>query len=218
MKSETAWLGALLWSCRMKTENRYERDFWARDQLLVGIDEAGRGPLAGPLVVAGVVFPAGYDSGEINDSKKLTAKKRQELYEIIIRDALFYQIEIVEPEEIDRLNILEADRQAMSRIALEAPCQIVLTDAVDLHLDKMVIALVKGDSLSCSIAAGSILAKVTRDNIMKEFDSKYPEYGFASHKGYPTRQHLEALEKYGVLPIHRKSYRPVLEALQTKLF
>ncbi|MBQ3375569.1 MAG: ribonuclease HII [Erysipelotrichaceae bacterium] len=202
----------------MKTTNEYENRAWAKGLTVVGIDEAGRGPLAGPLVVAGVVFPVGYDSGEINDSKQLTEKKREELYDIIIRDALFYQIEIVEPEEIDRINILEADRQAMSRIALAAPTDIVLTDAVDLYIDKDITSLIKGDTLSCSIAAGSILAKVTRDRIMIEYDKQYPEYGFARHKGYGTKRHMEALRKYGATPIHRKSFRPVLDTLQATLF
>ena len=202
----------------MKTANEYENRAWAKGLTVVGIDEAGRGPLAGPLVVAGVVFPIGYDSGEINDSKQLTEKKREQLYDIIIRDALFYQIEIVEPEEIDRINILEADRQAMSRIALAAPTDIVLTDAVDLYIDKDITSLIKGDTLSCSIAAGSILAKVTRDRIMVEYDKLYPEYGFAKHKGYGTKRHMEALRKYGATPIHRKSFRPVLDTLQATLF
>ncbi|MBQ1304080.1 MAG: ribonuclease HII [Erysipelotrichaceae bacterium] len=202
----------------MKTENRYENEYWSQGKLVVGLDEAGRGPLAGPLVVAGVVFPEGYDSGDINDSKQLTEKKREALYDIIIRDALFYEIRIVEPEEIDRLNILEADRKAMTEIALKAPVDIVLTDAVDLYIDKKVISLIKGDTLSCNIAAASILAKVTRDRIMYEYDRIYPEYGFARHKGYGTKAHLEALEKYGVTPIHRRSYRPVFEAMQDRLF
>lgn len=202
----------------MKTENRYENEYWSKGKLVVGLDEAGRGPLAGPLVVAGVVFPEGYDSGDINDSKQLTEKKREALYDIIIRDALFYEIKIVEPEEIDRLNILEADRKAMTEIALKAPVDIVLTDAVDLYIDKKVISLIKGDTLSCNIAAASILAKVTRDRIMYEYDRIYPEYGFARHKGYGTKAHLEALEKYGVTPIHRRSYRPVFEAMQDRLF
>ena len=202
----------------MKTLNEYENSYWQDGRLLVGIDEAGRGPLAGPLVVAGVVFPKGYDSGDIFDSKQLTEKKREQLYDVIIRDALFYDIEIVEPARIDEINILEADREAMTAIALKAPCDVVLTDAMDLHIDKEVISLIKGDTLSCSIAAGSILAKVTRDRIMYEYDRLYPEYGFARHKGYPTKAHLEALEKYGVLPIHRRSYRPVQEALQPRLF
>ena len=202
----------------MKTENKYENEYWSQGKLVVGLDEAGRGPLAGPLVVAGVVFPEGYDSGDINDSKQLTEKKREALYDIIIRDALFYEIKIVEPEEIDRLNILEADRKAMTEIALKAPVDIVLTDALDLYIDKKVISLIKGDTLSCNIAAASILAKVTRDRIMYEYDRIYPEYGFARHKGYGTKAHLEALEKYGVTPIHRRSYRPVFEAMQDRLF
>ena len=202
----------------MKTENKYENEYWSQGKLVAGLDEAGRGPLAGPLVVAGVVFPEEYDSGDINDSKQLTENKREALYDIIIRDALFYEIKIVEPEEIDRLNILEADRKAMTEIALKAPVDIVLTDAVDLYIDKKVISLIKGDTLSCNIAAASILAKVTRDRIMYEYDRIYPEYGFARHKGYGTKAHLEALEKYGVTPIHRRSYRPVFEAMQDRLF
>jgi len=202
----------------MKTPNTYENEAWMNNRLLVGIDEAGRGPLAGPMVVAGVVFPIGYDSGEINDSKQLTEKKREALYDIIIKDALFYDIVIVEPEEIDRLNILEADRKAMSEIALKAPVDLVLTDAMDLYIDKNVVSLIKGDTISCSIAAASILAKVTRDRIMYEYDKIYPQYGFAKHKGYGTKAHLQALEEFGVTPIHRKSYRPVFEAMQEKLF
>lgn len=202
----------------MKTANEYEKLAWEKGLTVVGIDEAGRGPLAGPLVVAGVVFPVGYDSGEINDSKQLTEKKRERLYDIIIKDALFYQIEIVEPEEIDRINILEADRAAMTRIALAAPTDIVLTDAVDLYIKKNVTSLIKGDTLSCSIAAGSILAKVTRDRLMYEYDKLYPEYGFARHKGYGTKAHMEALRKYGACPIHRRSFRPVLDTLQGTLF
>ncbi len=202
----------------MKTANEYEKLAWEKGLTVVGIDEAGRGPLAGPLVVAGVVFPVGYDSGEINDSKQLTEKKRERLYDIIIKDALFYQIEIVEPEEIDRINILEADRAAMARIALAAPTDIVLTDAVDLYIKKNVTSLIKGDTLSCSIAAGSILAKVTRDRLMYEYDKLYPEYGFAKHKGYGTKAHMEALRKYGACPIHRRSFRPVLDTLQGTLF
>lgn len=202
----------------MKTANEYEKLAWEKGLTVVGIDEAGRGPLAGPLVVAGVVFPTGYDSGEINDSKQLSEKKREQLYDLIIRDALFYQIEIVEPEEIDRINILEADRAAMSRIAMAAPTDIVLTDAVELYIKKSVTSLIKGDTLSCSIAAGSILAKVTRDRLMYQYDKLYPEYGFARHKGYGTKAHMEALRKYGACPIHRRSFRPVLDTLQGTLF
>ncbi|MCR5067843.1 MAG: ribonuclease HII [Erysipelotrichaceae bacterium] len=202
----------------MQTSNEFEKQFWPEGKLVVGIDEAGRGPLAGPLVVAGVVFPRDYESQAIYDSKKLTEKKREELFPQIIRDAVFYDIEIVDVETIDRLNILEATRQAMSTIAMKAPVEVVLTDAMKLYIDKKVIDIVKGDQKSVSIAAGSILAKVTRDHIMYRLDELYPEYGFAKHKGYPTKEHLEALEKYGVLDIHRHSYKPVIDVMQGKLF
>lgn len=202
----------------MQTPNEFENRYWAADQLVVGIDEAGRGPLAGPLVVAGVVFPAGYHSEEIYDSKKLTERKREELFLKIVEDALFYDIEIVDVETIDRLNILEATRQAMSTIALMAPAPVVLTDAMKLYIDKPVIDIIKGDQKSVSIAAGSILAKVTRDHIMYRLDELYPQYNFRSNKGYPTKDHLKALEEFGVLEIHRRSYKPVMEALQGKLF
>jgi len=202
----------------MKPSNEFEHKYWSEGKTLLGIDEAGRGPLAGPMVVAGVVFPIGYESGDINDSKQLTEKKREELYDVVIRDALWYDIKIVEPAVIDELNPLAADRKAMTEIALAAPTDIILTDAVDLYIDKEVTAIIKGDAKSCSIAAASILAKVTRDRIMVEYDKQYPEYGFAKHKGYGTKDHLEALRKYGVTPIHRKSYKPVFDCLQETLF
>ena len=202
----------------MHTSDEFEKEIWHQGLLAVGIDEAGRGPLAGPLAVGGVVFPADYDGGDIYDSKKLTEKKREELYDKIVSEALWYKIVLVEPAEIDRLNILEATRKAMSEIALAAPAEIVLTDAMKLYIDKPVHDIIKGDQKSVSIAAGSILAKVTRDHIMYELDGKYPQYNFRSNKGYPTKDHLEALEKYGVTAIHRRSYRPVREALQGKLF
>lgn len=203
----------------MKTANTYENIYWPEGTLVVGIDEAGRGPLAGPLVVAGVVFPAGYDSGDIYDSKKLTEKKREELFEKIKKDAVFYSIKIVDEKTIDKLNILEATRAAMTEIANEAPVNVVLTDAMKLFkTDKKVIDIVKGDQISCNIAAGSILAKVTRDRIMDDLDKKYPEYNFKKNKGYPTAQHLQALKEFGVTDIHRRSYRPVIDALQQSLF
>lgn len=203
----------------MKTDNAYENLFWQEGKLLIGIDEAGRGPLAGPLVVAGVIFPKDYDSKEIYDSKKLTEKKREELFERIIKDALYYDIRIVSPRTIDKYNIYGATQRTMQIIAQEAPVDVVLTDAMKLPGSlKEVIDIVKGDQKSCSIAAGSILAKVTRDRIMYELDKLYPEYNFKKNKGYPTKEHLEALEKFGVLEIHRRSYRPVMDALQQSLF
>ncbi len=202
----------------MKTINDFEKYYWSLDRLVIGIDEAGRGPLAGPLVVAGVVFPKDYISEEIYDSKQLTEKKREQLYEVIIRDALYYDVVIVEVETIEKLNILEATRWGMSEIAKKANVDIVLTDALKLDIDKEVVDIVKGDQKSISIAAASILAKVTRDRIMCQMDEKYPEYNFKSNKGYPTKQHFEALEKYGITEIHRKNYKPVIKAMQSKLF
>jgi len=203
----------------MKTKNEYELKYWKMDKLVVGIDEAGRGPLAGPVVVAGVIFNKGYDTGEINDSKQLSEKKREELFTKIKENAYWYDIEVIDSKTIDEMNILEATRMGFERIASKAPCEIVLTDAMKLrHTDKEVIDLIKGDTLSGSIAAGSILAKVSRDHIMYEYDKQYPKYGFKDHKGYGTKKHLEALEKYGPLEIHRRSFRPVIEASQEKLF
>ena len=202
----------------MKTENEYENKYWAENKLVIGIDEAGRGPLAGPLVVAGVVFPIGYDTKDIYDSKKLSVKKRDELYDLILEDALYYNIQIVDEKTIDELNILQATRMAMTKIALDAKVEVVLTDAMKLYIDKNVIDLIKGDQKSGSIAAGSILAKVTRDRIMNQLDEIYPEYGFKKNKGYPTASHLAALQKYGPTNIHRYSYKPVFEASQLSLF
>ena len=190
--------------------NDYEHQYWPQGKLIIGIDEAGRGPLAGPLSVAGVVFPAGYENPEIYDSKAVSEKKRDLLYDVIQEEALWFEIIEVSPEEIDRLNILEADRKAMKQIAEDAPAEIILTDAMKFNVEgKTTIDLIKGDQKSISIAAGSILAKVTRDRLMVQYDKEYPEYGFAQHKGYPTKMHLEAIKKYGITPIHRRSYAPV---------
>ncbi len=196
--------------------NDYEHQFWKENKLVLGIDEAGRGPLAGPLSVAGVIFPVGYENPEIYDSKACSEKKRDRLYEVIKEEALWFEIIEVSEKDIDHYNILEADRRAMLTIAKEAPCDVVLTDAMKLPIEKQVIDLVKGDQKSVSIAAGSILAKVTRDRIMEKYDAMYPVYGFAKNKGYPTKQHLEAIEKYGITPIHRRSFGPV-RAVQQKL-
>jgi len=201
----------------MNNLTEYEQAFWNSNRLVVGIDEAGRGPLAGPLVVAGVVFPVGYFHEEINDSKKLTEKKREALYQTICEDALYYEIEVITPKEIDRLNIYGATKITMAAIAMNLPADAVLTDAMPLEIEKEVISLIKGDAKSISIAAASILAKVTRDHIMLEYDKQYPEYGFKKHKGYPTKEHINALEKYGPTEIHRFSYAPVRKANTLKL-
>lgn len=197
--------------------NDYEHAYWQQGKLIIGIDEAGRGPLAGPLSVAGVVFPEGYENPAIYDSKAVSEKNRDLLYEVIKEDALWFEIIEVSPEEIDRLNILEADRKAMKQIAEDAPAEIILTDAMKFQVEgKTTIDLIKGDQKSISIAAGSILAKVTRDRLMIQYDKEYPQYGFAKHKGYPTKMHLEAIRQYGITPIHRRSYAPV-RAVQEKL-
>ena len=203
----------------MKTSNQYENLYWDKNQYVIGIDEAGRGPLAGPVVVAGVIFPIGYDSKEIYDSKKLRLKKREELYKVILEDALYYNIQIVDEKEIDKYNIYQATKMANERIVLDSKCQVVLTDAMKLQLENYTVyPIIKGDQKSCSIAAGSILAKVTRDHIMDEYDAIYPQYGFKKHKGYPTKAHLQALQQFGPCPIHRFSYGPVMESNQLRLF
>lgn len=203
----------------MKTSNQYENLYWDKNQYVIGIDEAGRGPLAGPVVVAGVIFPIGYDSKDIYDSKKLSLKKREELYKVILEDALYYNIQIVDEKEIDKYNIYQATKMANERIVLDSKCQVVLTDAMKLQLENYTVyPIIKGDQKSCSIAAGSILAKVTRDHIMDEYDAIYPQYGFKQHKGYPTKAHLQALQQFGPCPIHRFSYGPVMESNQLRLF
>ena len=189
-------------------ENTFEKIAWNNGELVMGIDEAGRGPLCGPLCVGACILPIGYTNDSINDSKKLSAKKREELYDVITRDALWYDVKVVSPKIIDELNILEATRKAMHELSLEQAASKVLTDAVKIDNDKN-IPIIKGDAKSISIAAASILAKVTRDRIMDEYHKQYPEYEFNKHKGYPTKRHLELIEKYGVYSIYRFSYKPV---------
>ena len=196
----------------MQTSNEYEIKWWSEGkEYIVGMDEAGRGPLAGPLVVAAVCFPKDFHHDEIYDSKKVSEKKREQMFEIIKQEALEYHIKVVTPKEIDELNIYRATQKAMEDLVSEFKnVDGVLTDAMPLpHVSNDVIAIVKGDQKSVSIAAASILAKVTRDRMMIEYDQMYPEYGFKDHKGYGTKKHLEAIEKYGVLDIHRESYGPV---------
>ena len=183
-----------------------------------GTDEAGRGPLVGPVVCACVVFPKDYVNDEINDSKKLTEKKREKLYDIIMKDALSVGVSIIPPKVIDEINILEASRLGMKNAYIEAnkkiKIDVLLTDYMDIDLDIPVEKIVKGDSKSISIAAASIIAKVTRDRILNELDEKYPMYGYKKHKGYPTKAHLEAIKKYGITEEYRKSYKPVQEILE----
>ena len=198
---------------RLKYENEAIGAGYSR---ILGVDEAGRGPMAGPLVVGGVIFPEDFYDDRINDSKKLTEKKREALYDLIIENALAYQIEVLSVEEVDTLNVYEASRTGMKRIVESLEPDFTLSDAMPLG-DIPHLSIIKGDAKSLSIGAASILAKVTRDRIMKEYGKQYPEYGFEKHKGYVTKVHKEALEKYGVTPIHRKSFAPVQKVLNEQL-
>ena len=182
-------------------------------ELIVGTDEAGRGCLLGPVFAAAVILPKGFHSPLINDSKKLTAKKREEAYKIITENAIAYAISSISPEEIDEVNILNASRMAMAKAIsqLNHDFDIIVTDCMKMQgYEVPVIDLVHGDALSQTIAAASILAKVSRDNLCIELDQKYPEYNIKKNKGYGTKDHLEALKKYGpVKGLHRFSYAPV---------
>ena len=198
---------------RLKYENEARGAGYSR---ILGVDEAGRGPMAGPLVVGGVIFPEDFYDDRINDSKKLTEKKREALYDLIIENALAYQIEVLSVEEVDTLNVYEASRTGMKRIVESLEPDFTLSDAMPLG-DIPHLSIIKGDAKSLSIGAASILAKVTRDRIMKEYGKQYPEYGFEKHKGYVTKAHKEALEKYLVTPIHRKSFAPVQKVLNEQL-
>lgn len=185
-------------------------------RVVAGIDEAGRGPLAGPVCVAAVVLPEGFDHPVLNDSKQLSEARRERLYEQLTKDAAIrWHCVSVEPAEIDRINILQATWSGMraAALALHPQPDAVLIDgrpvkAYPLHQ----VALVKGDSLSYSIAAASIIAKVRRDRFMIELAAAYPEYGFEVHKGYPTPRHLDALRKHGPCPHHRRSFGPVAQS------
>ncbi len=178
--------------------------------IVCGTDEAGRGPLAGDVFAAAVILPPGLVIDGLDDSKKLSPKKREKLFDVIISEALSYGIASASAAEIDDINILNAALLAMRR-AVEMldpkPDFILIDGSVNRGFDIPARAIVKGDSLSPSIAAASVLAKVSRDRKCLEYDKEYPEYGFARHKGYPTADHYEAIKKYGILPIHRKSFR-----------
>ena len=188
--------------------------WWSGKEVVVGIDEAGRGPIAGPLVIGICVFPPFYDNYEINDSKKLTDRKRRQLLEIIKRDAVYYSYEVISVEEVDQYNIYAATQLGMERAVkrMELKVDAILTDAMPLpHIDKSipVEAIIKGDAKSVTIAAASIIAKVVRDDMMIELDKKYPGYNLKQNKGYCTLQHMRLLKENGITEIHRKTYEPV---------
>ena len=199
-----------------------EQEYYSDSVLLIaGCDEAGRGPLAGPVCAAAVVFPKGYSNPDIDDSKKLTAKKRDALYDAIIRDALGYGIAMRSADWIDKHNIYEAARDAMKEALamIKTPYQLVLSDCMPMPgFPVPVIPLVKGDAKCLNIAAASILAKVTRDRYMEELEKKYPNFSFSVHKGYGTKKHLEELREFGPIEgIHRKTFGPVAQFYHEQL-
>lgn len=197
----------------------FEKRLWKEGfQYIVGTDEAGRGPLVGPVVAGAVILPINYNLKGLTDSKKLSEKKREEYFQIIQKDAISIGIGIVEAKEIDEINIYEASRKAMQEaiLNLKIKPEYILSDAMPLNLDIPCEPIIHGDALSISIAAASVIAKITRDKIMYELDEKYPEYEFKNHKGYPTKKHLELLQKYGPLENYRFTYKPVRDLMEKK--
>lgn len=200
----------------------YENELYDKGiNYIGGVDEVGRGPLIGPVVASCVVLPKDFVLEGLTDSKKLSEKKRDKFYDYIIEHALAYGIGVVSPEEIDEINIYEASRKAMliaiSKVREQINLEHVLIDAMPINIDIPTTSIIKGDAKSISIAAASVVAKVTRDKMMYELDKKYPMYGFASHKGYPTKKHIEAIHKYGLIDGYRKSYGPVKEVIDEKI-
>lgn len=185
---------------------------------IAGCDEAGRGPLFGPVVAASVILPHDFVLEGLNDSKKLSEKKREKYYPIIMEKALAVSVSIVEADEIDKINIYEASRQGMLRAtnSLKVKPDYIITDAMPLDRFTSVPheAIIKGDAKSITIAAASVIAKVTRDRIMYEIDKVHPEYEFKKHKGYPTKKHLELIEKYGIIDGYRRTYGPVKKYIE----
>lgn len=184
----------------------YEKGF----NNICGIDEAGRGPLAGPVVVAGVIMPKDSMIEGVNDSKKVSEKKREKLYDIILDEAISYSVAIIGQDVIDNINILNATKQGVTEVidGLDIKPDLILVDALQ-HINTRGIPyepIIKGDAKCYNIAAASIIAKVTRDRIMRQWDEIYPQYGFISHKGYGTAKHIVAIREYGLCPIHRKSF------------
>ena len=196
---------------RLKEIKKIEQQLYSEGiQSIAGIDEAGRGPLAGPVVVATVVMPKDSMIEGVNDSKKVSEKKREKLYDVILEEAISYSVAIVGQDVIDDINILNATKQGVTKVVeeLEVKPNLILVDALT-HINTKGIpydSIIKGDAKCYNIAAASIIAKVTRDRIMREWDEIYPQYGFINHKGYGTAKHIEALKEYGPCPIHRKTF------------
>lgn len=198
---------------------QYERKYWNQgNEYILGLDEAGRGPWAGPLVVAGCILPKGYKNDEINDSKKLSMKKREWLFDEIIKSAIAYDILFISAQDVDKLNPKQASINGMYEIfsSIKPTAQVVLIDAEKApKIKAKTESIIKGDAKSISIAAASILAKVARDRYMIEIANKYPEYHFDSNKGYGTIEHLKAIQKFGpIKDFHRFSYRPIKEIIK----
>ena len=196
---------------RLTKLKEIEKDLYQKGfEKICGIDEAGRGPLAGPVVVAGVIMPQNSMIEGVNDSKKVSEKKREKLYDIIIEEAISYSVAVIGQDVIDEINILNATKQGVTKVVeeLDVKPNLIIVDALN-HIDTKGIpydSIIKGDAKCYNIAAASILAKVTRDRIMREWDEIYPQYGFISHKGYGTAKHIAAIKEYGLCPIHRRSF------------
>lgn len=189
------------------TQNLFDYDRNFNLSAIAGVDEAGRGPLAGPVVAACCILPLDCMIDGINDSKKLSEAKREKLYCEITASA-FFKVSVIPQEVIDEINILRATKRAMAECIENMPVkpELVLIDAVDVKVSVPIKSIIKGDAQSYNIAAASIIAKVTRDRLMRDYDNLYPQYGFAKNKGYGTKEHIEALKKCGPCPLHRKSF------------
>lgn len=197
---------------------QYEKELWKNGiNLIAGMDEVGRGPLIGPVVTACVILPKDFVLEGLTDSKKLSEKKREEFYDYIMEHAISVGIGMMDEKVIDEVNIYEATKLAMYQAVEKSKVkpEHVLIDAMKLDkLEMPSTSIIKGDAKSISIAAGSVIAKVTRDRMMIELDKKYPMYGFKSHKGYPTKKHIEAIKEYGLIDGYRKTFKPISEMVK----
>jgi ribonuclease HII len=210
------------WHKRMEQERQLQEKFiemnvyemkWRAQgyKMIAGVDEVGRGPLAGPVVAAAVILPSDFFLPGIDDSKKLSEKKRNEYDEIIRREALAISVAMIDAGEIDVINIYEATKKAMKAaiVSLSSNPEVLLIDAMKIESPFVVESIIKGDAKSVSIACASIVAKVARDNLMVELSAAYPEYGFQNNMGYGTKEHLQAIQTHGITPYHRKSFAPI---------
>ncbi len=200
-----------LYLCK-KNNHRYEKKYYDLGyNLIAGVDEVGRGPLVGPVVAAAVILPKDYNLSGLTDSKKLSEKKREYFYDIIMKDAISVGIGIMDNNIIDEINIYEATKKAMicAIESLSVKPDVVLTDAMKLDINIETIPIIKGDLKSITISAASVIAKVTRDRMMDELDKVYPFYNFKKNKGYPTKDHVNAIKEFGILKEHRKTYAPI---------